>query len=331
MTGPWWEQSGQPQDPQQPQPYGPPGASGPGQPYGPPQPDPYSQPQPAYNPPPAQPENPYPAPVPGATYPAVPPQPGMPTTGLPPQPGMPTAGIPAAGMPSGPNFMPPQQPFPGHGPQQPPAGPNKALIFGGLGAVALIGIVVLIIVMATSGGSSNKKKNEAKYSPDKITNSCELVDPSVLSKWAAKPEKTPEHTESKGGYGYSSFNCTAAYKTDTTGEYKSARMYLYVTMRKTEKDAKESYDRSKATSTGSTGTGQENGDVTGIGQAAYYHSKSNSSTSSSSGDYEVGVLDSNVTFTLHVYALADENEVTLADLKETAESQAKKVLEKLGG
>ncbi|MGH3659038.1 MAG: hypothetical protein ACRDUA_20495, partial [Micromonosporaceae bacterium] len=175
---------------------------------------------------------------------------------------------------------------------------------------------------STGGGES------AKYSADKVSNACDVVDPTVLEKWAANEDKPPEHRENKNDY-YSSFTCSARYKADGD-DYSTASLSLYASVmgEDSSSDPKESFARSEKSAKGQTGTGRESGDVSGLGEDAYYASYETSSEYSSSVMYELGVVDGNLTFTIHISAFVGEGEeVTKDDVATVAKEQAEKVLE----
>jgi hypothetical protein len=228
----------------------------------------------------------------------------------------------------------------------PPAPPKQSnplpWILGGVGGVLVLVILIIVGVLAvrgigggdSTGGGGTTGGTEAggdtgKYSAAKVTNACDLIDPTVLKKWASKEDKEPEHSENKGDT-YASLTCSARYK-DDGDSYGTASIHFYGAVTSSDSDtAKRSYESAEKSAKGQTGTGRESGDVSGVGEDAYYASYVSESEYSSAVTYQLGVLDGNLTFTIHISAFGDEgSDVTKDDVAKVAEEQAKKVMDGL--
>ena len=215
-------------------------------------------------------------------------------------------------------------------------------IIGGIAGLVVLGLVIVIgAVLLTAGddGSGGPGVNRTtgadggdgdgdglKYSGAKISNACDLIDVASMQKWARNQDKEPQHTENKSDY-YSSFSCSAAYKGN---EYDTARISMYASVGGPSTDMRNSYDSSEKSAKGQTGTGRETGDVSGIGEDAYYYSFVSDSNYSSSIIYELGTFDSNLMVTVNVSVfLGKAGGVDKEDIRKVCEENAKKVMDGL--
>jgi hypothetical protein len=225
-------------------------------------------------------------------------------------------------------------------PPPPPAKQTNALpwILGGVAGVVVLVVLIIVAAVAlsgtgnkggggsTGGGSNGGGSSSLKYSATKVQNACDLVDVDSLKKWASSSDKEPEHSENKNDYS-SYLSCSASFK---GGDYDRASMNFSANIGGEDSDVGSSYDSAKKSAEGQTGTGKEHGDVSGIGEKAFFSSWVSDSEYSSAVMYELGVLDGNLYFTVDINVfVGKEGGVKLNDVKSAAEDNAKKVLEEL--
>ncbi|MBF6333249.1 hypothetical protein [Nocardia transvalensis] len=218
---------------------------------------PYAQPQPGYPPPPY----------------------GQPPYGQ--QPGYP-----------GPQFPPPQRPR-----------NNTPWILGGVaGLVVIVGIVIGVVALTgkSDGGGGggvvgpDKKKIDGNYSMTNVTNACNLIDPTVLRKWAPNPKGQPTHTERApdSSFGGGSLDCRAAY--EGAGKYGSQGSDLRLEVSFQSQYSSPQFNSWKDYDTKTTGSGRASGTIAGLGEQAYYATYEQNYSSFASLDYTCAVLDSNM-------------------------------------
>lgn len=275
---------------------------------------------------------------PGYTSGPAPVQPGY-TSGAHAQPGYSSG--PAPVQPQYPGGPPPMSPGYGGGYPQPPrpSGSKTGLIVGGIiGLVVLVGIGIGAVALTSGddpikmGGDEKTNANaDGKYSMDKITNACSIIDPSSVSKWASTQSGSPEHSETKPtGYSGGSLKCDAKYtQASATSKYhdNEAEISLEVAFLGNSSYSKPDYDNWKQYDTGTTGSGRASGDVSGIGSQGYWSSKTDDYSSFSVLDYTVAVQDSNVSVKVKISLDRGQGEsVSKDDVGTVAKQQVQKAL-----
>ncbi|MGH3647410.1 MAG: hypothetical protein ACRDTM_09570 [Micromonosporaceae bacterium] len=208
-----------------------------------------------------------------------------------------------------------------------------------IGGVAGVVVLVLIIVVGalllnrgggggggTPGGGGTTEAAGGKYSAANVENACDLIDTDAVKEWASKQDKEPDHSENKSDYS-SYLSCSARYK---GGDYDSASISLSATVGGKDSNMKDSYDSAVKSAKGSTGSGKENGEVSGIGEAAYFSSYVNDSEYSSSLIYDLTVLDDNALIRIGIHVFMGEPDgITKEDGEKVAKEQAQKALDGL--
>lgn len=230
-----------------------------------------------------------------------------------------------------------QPQFTGGYPQQPsfaPRPPQKSnaalwVIGGVVGLVVVIGVVSGIVAVAGGDGSSNsvlgKNKVDGDYSMSNVTNACSLVDLTVLSKWAPTAKPNPTHTERApdSSIGGGSLDCDGTY--EGAGKYSTDSSQLSLNVEFRSKYGSPDYNMWKDTDTKTTGSGRSSGDITGIGQQAYYAIEQRNYSSFNVLNYTCATMDSNVSVKIELRIDADSAPST-EQAGTTCKDQLKKVL-----
>jgi hypothetical protein len=170
---------------------------------------------------------------------------------------------------SGYDYQPPP-PYPA------PAGGGRktgVIITGVIALVAGVGIGVAGFAAATDDDpdprAGRTSTGARDYSMSSVRNACDLIDPTMLTRWSTTPEGPPEHRETRP----TRLFCEAGYSTRSTidtFEFNEAEIRLEAEL--TEGTADPGYDRWKRRDTAPTGSDQEaNGKLTGIGSQGYWH------------------------------------------------------------
>lgn len=226
---------------------------------------------------------------------------------------------------------------PGYGaPMPPPVPPKKkgSPLPWILGGVAVLVVLVLLCGIGIwvlnpfgggsggSGGTGSGGSSKGKYDASKVSNLCDQVDPSPLTTAvpSATSAKSPTHREYRSSYS-TELSCGLDYESpDSSDTVSSANATFSASYSQSESLAKSSFDDSKKSAQGETGTGHSTGAVTGIGSDAFY----TADTDSESADYDLTVLDSNVSLEVDVMLFADG--ITLDQAKTAATAAAKTTL-----
>lgn len=198
---------------------------------------------------------------------------------------------------------------PGYGYQPPPPGGRKTGLIGGvIGLVVGVGIGVAGFAIAsgddprnstgtapvsrppietgTTSTSTSDRPDQGAYSMSSVGNACDLVDPTLLTRWAATPYGTPEHWESPP----SRLTCSLRYATPSAVDpYQHNEAGISLDAEFTQ----DAYDDWKQRDTATTGAGLASGDVTGLGSRGYWRSETDD-TSKTRLSYLVAVQDDNV-------------------------------------
>ena len=293
------------------------------------------QPDPAAGPP-----NPTPADRPGsvgATSDPAPPPPG-------PAPTTPNFGAPTYG------YAPGYGPQSGYPPPAAPPGRAKAgpIVVAAIGLVTVLAVGVAVGFLVTGGSSTQAVPTSmpaapsqvstttsapqssappGKYSMAAITNACDLLDPTPLTKWSTTPV-TPVHRENRpdGGYG-GALTCNLNYtSTSPTDGVTTDQAGIGVSAEFTSAGEPPGYDRWNS----NVQPGWSTGTIPGLGARNYWLGIADT-VPSPGGSYYVRVQDSNVSVQVQVAVLRarGEDPPKLDDLATIAQSQARTVLDRL--
>ncbi|WP_330255964.1 hypothetical protein OG874_16220 [Nocardia sp. NBC_00565] len=147
--------------------------------------------------------------------------------------------------------------------------------------MVVLGIGVAIGVVVRGGSESAGASATARqaggpgtYSMNGITNACDLVDPTPLTKWSSTPKSVPEHRETRpSAHDSGGLKCNVGYASSTTDEFPMNRAGMSVEAEFTDGTAPPFYDHWKHAGIATPGPGSVSGEVTGIGSQGYWYSE----------------------------------------------------------
>ncbi|MFE9321923.1 hypothetical protein ACIHDR_03840 [Nocardia sp. NPDC052278] len=262
------------------------------------------------------------------------------------QPLMPGGVDPAARQPDPPTggwatpYGPPGQ---GYGPtlsyQPPSTGTSRtALIIAGvLGLVVTLGLGVVIGIVVGGGDSSSESAGASAtgktgtYSMNAITNACDLVDPTPLTKWSPTPKGAPEHRETRPtAYESGGLKCDAGYTSATAGEFPMNEAGMSVEAEFTNGAAPPFYDHWKHADVATPAAESASGEVTGIGNQGYWYSEVRGNLVANMA-YVVCVQDANVSVRVQISLTRETGSpaVRRDELDSIARSQVRRTLDGL--
>lgn len=168
-----------------------------------------------------------------------------------------------------------------------------------------------------------------KYSMKAITDACDLLDPTPLTKWSATPTPpTHQETPPNGGYG-GGLTCTLKYtSTSATDGVTVDEAGIGVLVQFTSAGAPPEYDNWNHAKGAQPGWSA--GTVPGLGARNYWLGTAGP-TPTPGGSYFVGVQDGNVSVEVQVavHRATGEDPPKLDDLSTIAQSQIRTVLDRL--
>ncbi|MBF6301611.1 hypothetical protein IU459_29330 [Nocardia amamiensis] len=198
--------------------------------------------------------------------------------------------------------------------------------------------MVIGIVVGGGDGSSESadasataQRETATYSMDAITNACDLVDPTPLTKWSPTPKSTPEHRETRPSvYGSGGLKCDAEYTSATVGEFSMNKAAMSVEAEFTNGAAAPFYDHWKHADVGTPESESASGAVTGIGNQGYWYSEVRGNLVANM-TYVVCVQDGNVSVRVKISLTREKGSpaVRRDELDSIARSQARRTLDGL--
>jgi hypothetical protein len=199
-----------------------------------------------------------------------------------------------------------------------------------------IGVVIGIVIGRDSGGqsaggSATARHVPATYSLNGITNACDLVDPTPLTRWASTPTGTPEHQETRPAASDSGgLKCDVGYANSTTDEYSMNNARMSVEAEFTDGSAPPFYDHWKHADTVTRGAGAVFGAATGIGSQGYWYSAATGNLVTDMV-YVVCVQDGNVSVRVQISLTREEGSpaVSRDDLDPIASAQVRRALDGL--
>ncbi|MEU2038539.1 hypothetical protein [Nocardia niwae] len=237
--------------------------------------------------------------------------------------------------------LPPGQGY-GPAPSYPPpstSGSRTGLIIAGvLGLVVALGLGVAIgiVVVRDSGdespGASAAAQMEPRtYSMNAITNACDLVDPTPLTKWSPTPKGAPEHEERRPtAHDSGGLKCDARYTSATGGEFPMNKAAMRVEAQFTNGTAPPFYDHWKHADVATPAPESASGVVTGIGEQGYWYSETRGNLVANIV-YVVCVQDGNVSVRVSISLTREKGSpaVRQDELDPITRSQVRRTLEGL--
>jgi hypothetical protein len=241
---------------------------------------------------------------------------------------------------AGRGHWPPQQPLP-QAYQTQRAGHRKPWLVvagvAGLAAMMLaIGVLIGVAVRDRDSGtvpasaSATARPGPATYSMKAITNACDLVDRTALTRWASAPLGDPEHEETASSGNFGILNCNIDYGNSTADTFPMNTAALRVRADVMDGSASRTYDHWKrsAADLADDGSVVTSGEFTGIGTQGYWQLEADNFGGIVDAAYVMCVWDGGVAVRVEI-DLSREKESPLVDrdeLDSVARSQARKVL-----
>ncbi|WP_063047336.1 hypothetical protein [Nocardia pseudovaccinii] len=241
--------------------------------------------------------------------------------------------------------MPDRPPGQGYGPTLPYPPPSTGsgrtvlVIAGVLGLVVVLGLGVAIGVVVGRGDSSSEsavvsataRRETGTYSMNAITNACDLVDPTPLTKWSPTSKGAPEHRETRPtAYGSGGLKCDAGYTSATAGEFPMNAAGMSVEAEFTNGAAPPFYDHWKHADVATPEAASASGAVTGIGNQGYWYSEVRGNLVANMA-YVVCVQDGNVSVRVKISLTREQGSpaVRRDELDSIARSQVRRTLDGL--
>ncbi|WP_249645624.1 hypothetical protein [Nocardia sputi] len=241
--------------------------------------------------------------------------------------------------------MPPVPP--GHGPGPAPSHPppptrngrTGLIIAGVLGLVVMLALGVVIGIVLSGGdrsgesaGASDTASETRTYSMDAITNACDLVDPTPLTRWSPTPKGAPTHRETRPtAHSSGSLRCDAEYTSATVEKFSLNKAVMSVEAQFTNGTAPPFYDHWKHADVATPAPESDSGAVIGIGAQGYWYSEVRGDLVADM-TYVVCVQDGNVSVRVRI-SLTREKDFPVVrrdELDSIARSQARRALDGLG-
>ncbi|WP_328389478.1 hypothetical protein [Nocardia sp. NBC_00416] len=253
-----------------------------------------------------------------------------------------------SGSDSGPHVFGYQQGGQGYRPQQqlPPTaypprptgrGTSGLIVAGAVGAavvVLLIGVVVGVIlggrddeIVATAG------PEPATYSMRGVTDACDLVDPTPLTRWASTPRPDPAHEQTPASGNFGNLQCSVYYDNSTGDEFPMNTAAMRVWADVVDGSAARKYDHCTRTTAELADSGSEvtSGEFTGIGTRGYWQFEADNFGGIVDAEYGVCVLDGGVAVQVQIELSREKDSPAVGrdELDTVARAQARKVLDGL--
>ncbi|WP_280273282.1 hypothetical protein [Nocardia wallacei] len=202
----------------------------------------------------------------------------------------------------------------------------------GMVVVLGIGVAVGIRIGGDSGSGGVAPSPVAAprtYSMDRVTNACDSVDASPLTKWSAVPKGEPEHAETRPSvYGAGGLRCVVGYTSSTESLNKAG---MRVEAEFTSGAAPPFYDHWQHSDVVTTGARSASGEVTGIGAQGYWHSEIEGDLVTRT-TYVVCVRDANVSVRVALNLNREQGALPMvsdAELDAIARAQVRRTLDAL--
>lgn len=253
----------------------------------------------------------------------------------------PPSGHPFAGhQPPGGGHWPPRQPLP-------PADPTRQLgrrkpgfiVAGlvGLGVMMLaIGVVIGFVVRdrhsdsVSAGTSTSAPPGPVTYSVRAITDACDLVDLTPLTRWASAPRIAPDHEETSSSGDFGTLSCAVHYGNSAGDAFPMNTATVRVRADVMDGSASRKYDHWKrsAADLAADGSVVTSGEFTGIGTRGYWQFEADNFGGIVDAMYVMCVWDGGVAVRVEI-DLSREKDAPVVDrdeLDSVARSQTRKVL-----
>lgn len=227
----------------------------------------------------------------------------------------------------------------GHRPSQPTGrGTPAPIVAAAVGAAAIvvpaIGVVVGMVVGGRDhGGVPAADPGPATYSMRAITDACDLVDLTPLTRWASTPHRDPTHEQTPAAGNFGSLHCSASYGNSPGDTFPMNTATMRVRADVVDGSAARKYDHCKRTAAELADKGSEvtSGEFTGIGTRGYWQFEADNFGGIVDAGYVVCVWDGGVAVQVQIHLSREKVSPAVGrdELDSVARSQARKVLDGL--
>ncbi|MEU6827526.1 hypothetical protein ABZ894_02635 [Nocardia beijingensis] len=230
----------------------------------------------------------------------------------------------------------PQQSLPTAAPTRQVGRSKPVLIVAGvvgLGVIVLVvGVVIGFTVRARDSDTASAMvpPGPATYSMRAVTNACDLVDLTPLTRWASAPYLDPKHEETSSSGDFGTLSCDVHYGNSTGDTFPMNTATLRVRADVMNGPASRTYDHWKrsAVDLADDGSLVTSGEFTGIGTQGYWQFEDDNFGGIVDARYVMCVWDGGVAVRVEI-DLSREKEAPVVgrdELDAVARSQARKVL-----
>ncbi|WP_280435216.1 hypothetical protein [Nocardia carnea] len=239
---------------------------------------------------------------------------------------------------TGQGHRPQQQPLPPAYPPPPTGrGTSGPIVVGAVGSavvVLVVGVVAGVILGSRNSESVPTATPEpATYSMKAITDACDLVDPTPLTRWASTPRADPVHEETSASGNFGNLQCSVYYDNSTGDEFPMNTAMMRVRADVTNGSAARKYDHCTRTTAELTDDGSEvtSGSFTGIGTRGYWQFEADNFGGIVDAEYGVCILDGGAAVQVQIELSWEKDSPVVGrdELDTVARAQARKVLDGL--
>ncbi|MGV9539851.1 hypothetical protein [Nocardia beijingensis] len=249
----------------------------------------------------------------------------------------PPSGHPITGhQHAGGGHWPPQQPLPTAAPTQRVGRSKPVLIVAGLVGLGVIVLVLGVVIGFTMRAQDSDTASAivppgpVTYSMRAVTNACDLVDLTPLTRWASAPHLDPTHEETPSSGDFGTLSCNLHYGNSTGDTFPMNTATVRVRADVMNGSASRTYDHWKrsAADLADDGSVVTSGEFTGIGTQGYWQFEDDNFGGIVDARYVMCVWDGGVAVRVEI-DLSREKEAPVVgrdELDSVARSQTRKVL-----
>ncbi|MFE7741728.1 hypothetical protein [Nocardia sp. NPDC057455] len=237
---------------------------------------------------------------------------------------------------AGRGHWPPQRPLPPAYPTQQAGRSKPGLIVAGVVGLAVmvlvIGVVIGFVVRDRDSDSAaaTAPPGPVTYSMRAITNACDLVDLTPLTRWASAPHGDPAHEETSSSGNFGTLSCDVYYGNSAADTFPMNTATVRVRADVMDGSASRTYDHWKRSTADLADDGSvvTSGEFTGIGTRGYWQFEADNFGGIVDAEYVMCVWDGGVAVRVEI-DLSREKEAPVVgrdELDSVARAQARKML-----